>query len=71
MNIAKQLQDKMNSEILAVQLEREQREAEEQRIAEQNALYEGGLGMLSAGHGRDGPVPTEPGLADAFGVLAE
>ena len=61
----------MTSEILAFQLEREQREAEEQRIAKQNALYEGGLGMLSAGHVRDGPVPAEPGLADAFGVLAE
>jgi hypothetical protein len=70
-NIARQMQDEMDGEAEAARLGSEERERQAQHRAEQNALYEGGLGMLSAGHGNDGHVPAESGLADAFAVLAE
>jgi len=54
MNVARWLQNEIDDEVLAHQMDREQREREAQIRAKNNALYEGGLGLLPDGHG-NGP----------------
>ena len=68
MNVARRLQNEIDDEVLAHQMDREQREREAQIRAKNNALYEGGLGLLPDGHG-NGPLPADPGLAAAFQVI--
>lgn len=68
MNVARRLQNEIDDEAMAYQIDREEREREAQIRAENNALYEGGLGLLPDGHS-NGPSPADPGLAAAYRVI--